>query len=83
MSKTTSGSCLCGSVRYRFDGPEYVFISVDTDVLKNPAAHPVAAKHYRDEEEQVIPALRELAQKVRDRGIDVLATLQRARFPFS
>ena len=25
MSKTTTGSCLCGSVRYRFDGPEYVF----------------------------------------------------------
>lgn len=25
MSKSTTGSCLCGSVRYRFHGPEYVF----------------------------------------------------------
>jgi hypothetical protein len=25
MSKTTRGSCLCGSVSYQFQGPEYVF----------------------------------------------------------
>ena len=25
MSKTTRGSCLCGSVTYQFQGPEYVF----------------------------------------------------------
>jgi len=25
MSKTTSGSCLCGTVSYQFHGPEYVF----------------------------------------------------------
>ncbi|MDH3629695.1 MAG: GFA family protein [Gammaproteobacteria bacterium] len=25
MSKTTRGSCLCGSVSYQFHGPEYVF----------------------------------------------------------
>ena len=25
MSKTTTGSCLCGGVHYRYQGPEYVF----------------------------------------------------------
>ena len=25
MSHTTTGSCLCGSVRYRFESPEYIF----------------------------------------------------------
>ena len=45
--------------------------SVDTDVLVNPAAHPVAAKQYRDEEARIIPRLRLLAQSVRDAGVDV------------
>ena len=25
MGKTTRGSCLCGSVKYQFHGPEYIF----------------------------------------------------------
>lgn len=47
--------------------------SVDADVLQNPAAHPVAAKRFREAEAEITPQLKAIAQSFLTAGIDVAA----------